>query len=411
MSSELKGMEIMVVDDTPDNLRLLVGILKQQDYKVRPVPSGFLALSAVKVSSPDLILLDINMPGMNGYEVCAKLKADDDTKEIPVIFLSAMNETIDKVKAFEVGGIDYITKPFHVEEVLARVKTHLNLYILQRQMEETNTNLEQIVKHRTEELLKLKIAKHSIELELNIAKKIQANILPKTSMEFNSENIIAVVADTKPARRIGGDFFDYCLLDNNKLFFCIGDVSGKGIPAAIFMAIIKTLIRVEAKRYKSPADIIVTVNNILYLENDTCMFASVFCALIDTVKNEIEYCNAGHTAPLQSHNGKEYKFMPLHNDTVVGIMKAEVKDYYTGTVPFAPGDRMFLYSDGITEAINVKKEEFHKERLLEALNASKGLSLAEVNDLINLKLEEFTGEEPQFDDITLLLLENKGKQS
>ena len=96
------------------------------------------------------------MPDVNGYEVCALLKKSEKTREIPVIFLSAMNETLDKIKAFEVGGIDYITKPFHVEEVLARVKTHLKLYLLQRQMEETNNNLEEIVKQRTEEVLKLK---------------------------------------------------------------------------------------------------------------------------------------------------------------------------------------------------------------------------------------------------------------
>jgi signal transduction histidine kinase len=119
--------EILLVDDTPANLQLLSGMLKEQGYKVRPVPSGKLALQVAQIQPPDLILLDILMPEMDGYEVCEKLKADDRLKEIPVIFISALSETIDKVKAFSVGGVDYVTKPFQFEEVHARVRTHLEL--------------------------------------------------------------------------------------------------------------------------------------------------------------------------------------------------------------------------------------------------------------------------------------------
>ena len=119
--------EILLVDDTPANLQLLSGMLKEQGYKVRPVPSGKLALQVANIEPPDLILLDILMPEMNGYEVCEKLKADDKLKEIPVIFISALSETIDKVKGFLAGGVDYITKPFQFEEVHARVRTHLEL--------------------------------------------------------------------------------------------------------------------------------------------------------------------------------------------------------------------------------------------------------------------------------------------
>lgn len=122
--------DILVVDDTPANLLLLTGMLKERGYRVRPVLSGKLALQAARAEPPDLILLDITMPEMNGYEVCKQLKADAALKEIPVIFISALNETIDKVKAFGVGGVDYLTKPFQFEEVYARVQTHLQLHRL-----------------------------------------------------------------------------------------------------------------------------------------------------------------------------------------------------------------------------------------------------------------------------------------
>jgi len=132
---------ILVVDDTPANLRLLTGILNGKGYKVRPVPSGELALSAARGMPPDLILLDIMMPQMNGYEVCQQLKADTGTRDIPVIFISAIDDVLDKVKAFAVGGVDYITKPFQMEEVLVRVETHLAMCQLQNKLRHKNEEL------------------------------------------------------------------------------------------------------------------------------------------------------------------------------------------------------------------------------------------------------------------------------
>ena len=135
--------DIMVVDDTPANLRLLSKILQERDYQVRPVPEGSLALAAAKAKPPDLILLDIRMPEMNGFQVCEELKSEASTKDIPIIFISALDAIQDKVKAFTIGGVDYITKPFHVEEVLARVENHLAIRRLQTQLETANTKMAQ----------------------------------------------------------------------------------------------------------------------------------------------------------------------------------------------------------------------------------------------------------------------------
>ncbi len=132
---------ILVVDDTPENLRLLAGILSEKGYQVRPVPNGKLALSAAQKMPPDLVLLDIMMPEMDGYEVCQRLKDSEITKDIPVIFISAINDVMDKVKAFAVGGVDFITKPFQVEEVLARIETHLKICSLQQSLQEKNQDL------------------------------------------------------------------------------------------------------------------------------------------------------------------------------------------------------------------------------------------------------------------------------
>jgi DNA-binding response OmpR family regulator len=144
--------DILVVDDTPANLRVLSGLLQERGYKVRPVPSGKLALQAARSIPPDLILLDVKMPEMDGFEVCRQLKADALLKEVPVIFISALNETIDKVQAFGVGGVDYVTKPFQFEEVEARVRTHLGLRQLQQELARHNAGLEEVVLARTQQL-------------------------------------------------------------------------------------------------------------------------------------------------------------------------------------------------------------------------------------------------------------------
>ncbi len=134
---------LLVVDDTPANLRLLTGMLKDRGYRVRPVPGGKLVLQALQKEKPDLILLDINMPEINGYEVCEQLKADESLKDIPVIFISALDEVMDKIKAFAAGGADYVTKPFQFEEVGARIHTHLTLHRLQLERDAQNVRLQE----------------------------------------------------------------------------------------------------------------------------------------------------------------------------------------------------------------------------------------------------------------------------
>ena len=153
MTTEQKNTgNIMVVDDQPANLKLLEDMLRQQGYRVRSFPRGRLALSAALQHPPDLILLDITMPEMNGYDVCKQLKSDQKLSSIPVIFLSALGDTADKVKAFQSGGVDYVTKPFHFDEVQARVQTHLDLRRLQESLQMHNDHLEELVSFRTREL-------------------------------------------------------------------------------------------------------------------------------------------------------------------------------------------------------------------------------------------------------------------
>jgi putative two-component system response regulator len=153
-----KVADIMIVDDEPANLQVLSGILKEKGYKVRPASSGRQALQAAQIELPDLVLLDINMPEMNGYEICKRLKNDIKLWNIPVIFISALNETLDKIKAFSVGGVDYVTKPFNYEEVQSRVDTHLKLHFLQLDLESYNNRLEDLVMTQVKEISESQMA-------------------------------------------------------------------------------------------------------------------------------------------------------------------------------------------------------------------------------------------------------------
>lgn len=158
---------IVVIDDTPANLRLLTQMLTQRGYKVRPMPSGEMGIRTVQAATPDLILLDVSMPGMNGYEVCVHLKAKESTRDVPVIFISALGETLDKVRAFEVGGIDYITKPFQMDEVMARVETQLELKRSRDHLATRTRQLEELLNEKKEFL---DVAAHELKNPLNVLK-------------------------------------------------------------------------------------------------------------------------------------------------------------------------------------------------------------------------------------------------
>jgi signal transduction histidine kinase len=194
-SNQAQGAKgnILIVDDTPDNLRLLSTMLSEQGYKVRSAINGQMALMGVKASPPDLILLDINMPNMNGYEVCSALKATDATRQIPVIFISALGEVWDKVKAFSVGGVDYITKPFQLEEVLARIETHLTIRNLQKQLTEQNVRLRQEVSDRLQAEQAEREKSQQLEQALQQLKFAQAQLVQSEKMS-SLGNLVAGIA-------------------------------------------------------------------------------------------------------------------------------------------------------------------------------------------------------------------------
>src|SRR4051794_24583869 len=216
---------ILAVDDTPANLQVLAGMLKERGYRVRPVPGGKLALLAARRDPPDLILLDINMPEMSGYDVCELLKADDLLEGIPVIFISALNDQLDKVRAFAIGGVDYITKPFQMEELHARVETHLRLRRLQIELEEANA--------------RLATANDRMCRDLKAAARIQETFLPREVPRVAGTDFAWIY---RPCDELAGDGLNVIPLGDGQVGLYILDVSGHGVAAALLSVTLSRLL-------------------------------------------------------------------------------------------------------------------------------------------------------------------------
>jgi len=375
--------KILVVDDEPLNINILVELLRD-NYKMMAAKSGQQALKAAHSSNkPDLILLDIMMPEMDGYEVCRQLKADENTKDIPVIFVSAMSESLDETKGFDVGAIDYITKPISPKTLEARVETHLALTQQATELKEAHALILQ--------------QQQRMKDELNVARDIQLSMVPTI---FPKDDAIEIFATLKPAREIGGDFYDAFMIDNESLCLCVGDVSGKGAPAALFMAMSKTLIKSYASSDLSTASIMTRVNNELCEGNDENLFVTVFLAILNIHTGELRFTNAGHNYPYIIKEDKTLLTLKQKHGPIVAAMDGLI--YKEDLITLNKFDTLFLYTDGVTEAMNSSEELYGEKRLENFLLSHE---CKEVKECVNLLMEDISAYEncsDQTDDITIL---------
>jgi sigma-B regulation protein RsbU (phosphoserine phosphatase) len=371
---------ILIVDDTPANLRLLSQMLSERGYGVRAVTSGARALESVYVTQPSLILLDIRMPEMNGYEVCERLKQDPRTKDIPIIFISALNEIADKVRGFNLGGVDYITKPFQFEEVLARVETHLALRRLQKQLQDANKKFEE---------------------ELALAGSLQASFFPSEPPHIPGWQLAVTL---KPARETSGDFYDVYVLPNGQLAILVADVVDKGAAAALYMALSWTLIRTYAREHPDQPELVLSsANSRIISDTDASRFVSVFFGVLDPISGSFVYCNAGHNPPILFSPGEGEPLKRLSKTgLILGILENET--WKRGRVELKPGDIVVHYTDGVTEAQNMDGDLYGAKRLIQCVQANLGHSAEDIQKAILADIFAFIGHAPQFDDIALIIL-------
>jgi sigma-B regulation protein RsbU (phosphoserine phosphatase) len=248
-------------------------------------------------------------------------------------------------------------------------------------------------------------ARERIESELRIAQEIQASMLPSVFPQRKEFELFAMM---DPAKEVGGDFYDFFFVDDKRLCFVIGDVSGKGVPAALFMAISKTLIKTEAKQGLSTDEVLSVVNSILSQDNQTCLFVTVFCAILDIETGEIEFANGGHNPPLVCDSTGCYNYMTMACGFVIGVMDKMKCD--NQRMRLNPGDTIFLYTDGVTEAMDPDKQQFGEERLKQVLSSHKGKGIKGLVDAIRQEVLSFVNGASQSDDITMLALRYTGAQ-
>ncbi len=246
-------------------------------------------------------------------------------------------------------------------------------------------------------------ARERIESELRIAREIQLSMLPTVFPERKEFEIFAMM---DAAKEVGGDFYDFFFIDDKHLCFAIGDVSGKGVPAALFMAISKTLIKNEAKRGLTADKTLSNVNNILCPDNPTCLFVTVFCVILDIETGVMQFCNAGHNPPLIMTNEGGVDFLKVPGGFVVGVM--ENCKCENNSLTLKPGETIFLYTDGVTEAMNPERKMFSEEKLKNTLKEMKSLGIKQVIPKVRDEISAFVQGAPQSDDITMLAVKYKG---
>jgi len=380
LTSGFSKGDILIVDDTPANLRLLSQMLSDQGYQVRPVPDGRLAIAAAQAKPPDLILLDIRMPDLNGYQVCEQLKAEEKTKDVPIIFISALDAVQDKLKAFTVGGVDYITKPFHIEEVLARVETHLALRKLQEDLESANRKMAQ---------------------ELALAGEVQEGFFLQELPDISGWQLSVKL---ESAGETSGDFFDVIPLPRGYYGILMADVVDKGVAAALFMALSWSLMRTYAADFPSHPEMVLTSVNQRILEDTSAkQFVTMFYAVLDPATGRLVYCNAGHSPPIVFDSQEGEVLRRLENTgKPLGLFEDEF--WEQREIELLPGNLLVVYTDGISEAQNDQEIFFSETGLINSLKNHQGIPPAEMVVAILADVQEFTGDVPQGDDIGLAVL-------
>ncbi len=300
-----------------------------------------------------------------------------------------------------VGATEQIARG-NLEVALPEVRTRDEVQVLTRSVDA----MRQALKDYIEDIARTTRAKERIESELKIARAIQMNFLPGKFPPFPDQSAFDLHAALTPAREVGGDLYDFFMLDERHLFFSVGDVSDKGVPAALFMAVTKTLIKGIAEHGVTPADVLARVNVELCGNNEAAMFVTVACGILDVVTGDVQYTNAGHNPPVLLRTGQAPELLPMPPGLVLGAMDEAV--YTNRDIRLNPGDRLLIYTDGVTEAMDIRQRLFSERRLLKEAARLAHSTPREMVAQIMAAVAKHAAGAVQSDDITVLALLYKG---
>lgn len=381
---ENSPIRLLVVDDEED-----VELLVRQKFRRRIrrgeldfifAHNGKEALERLK-ENPDihLVLSDINMPVMDGLTLLSQL--EDVKPDVRAIIISAYGDMKNIRTAMNRGAFDFVTKPIDFNDLEITIeKTLKHIQALQSALQSRDRLV-------------------AITRELEVAKEVQMSVLPKSPPSSETHTIQARMI---PAREIGGDFYDFFSLDEHLVGVVIADVSGKGVPAALFTMVTRTLLKSVAKSSPSPADCLTRVNNLLAEDNEALIFITLFYAVLDLRSGSLQYCNGGHNPPRLVRYGSRVEELQPTGNLVLGV--AAGHDYSNAEVQLAPGDTLFLYTDGVTEAESPGQEEFGEDRLDQKLASLGKASVNEVVTGVVEAVQAFAVDAPQSDDITCVAM-------
>ena len=380
--------KILVVDDEPDLESLIQqkfrSKIKAKQYEFQFAQNGEEAFEKISNDGTiDLVLTDINMPVMDGLTLLSKIN-ELNNKLLRSVIVSAYGDMENIRTAMNRGAFDFITKPIDLKDLEITIEK----------------SLKEIEEYKLAVSAQTKLI--ALQQELDIANVIQTSILPKTFPPFPDRNEFEIFAKMIPAKDVGGDLYDFFLVDKYRLGVVIGDVSGKGIAAALLMAVSKTLLKATAYKGMPADNILSEVNNIIADESPPNMFVTLFYGVFDTRSGAFEYSNGGHNLPYIISVDGQVKSL----DNIGGLMIGAMKDvpYESNVIMIKPGESLIFFTDGVTESFNKEGEEFHETGLEKILEGKNSLSVNELVDYVFENVQSFSEGVEQSDDITCLAL-------
>ncbi|NCS88763.1 MAG: hypothetical protein AUK34_02290 [Ignavibacteria bacterium CG2_30_36_16] len=384
----MQQANILVVDDEPD-LQVLIrqkfrNKIKSKEYEFQFAKNGEEALEKLLGDvSIALILTDINMPVMDGLTLLTKI-GDLNNRLLRSIIVSAYGDMENIRTAMNRGAFDFITKPIDLNDLAITIEKSL------KEIEE----------------YKLVLSAHNkliaLKQELDIATTIQTSILPKTFPPFPDRLEFDIYAKMIPAKEVGGDLYDFFLIDKNRLGIVIGDVSGKGIAAALLMAVCKTLMKSTALKGLPTDTVLYDVNNVIHKESPSNMFVTIFYGILDLRNGMFEYSNGGHNLPILISSGGKTKMLENVGGVILGAMGET--EYESNRIKLCSNEMLFFYTDGITEAFNKSEEEFDEKQLLKIVENKNEYSAQNLVEFVIQSVKSFSDGTEQTDDITCLAI-------
>ena len=383
-------IKILSVDDEVDLEVLLTQYFRRKirkgEYEFYFAHNGIEGLKQLLLHPDiDIILSDINMPEMDGLTMLAKVN-EMRNPALKVIMVSAYGDMENIRTAMNNGAFDFATKPIDLDDLQKSIDNAVEQIKFIRESQ------------REHEQLK------DIQSDLRIASEIQHAILP-TNKDVLPKDLYDMATLMDPAKDVGGDFYDYFKTDEDRLGFVMADVSGKGVPAALFMAVSRTLLKATGIRDLVSKDCMTSVNDLVCGESVDGMFVTVFYGRLNILTGEIDYTNAGHNPPYVVHENGKVETVPAQGNMVLGAV--ENFQYRNDKITLEKGDMLFTFTDGVTEAMNAAGEQFGEERLEKLLAKCGGKTSQETIDTVRAAVAEWAGETEQSDDVTMLVIKRK----